>query len=351
MASASNGLTPEPTRFVFVTGASRSGTTMLSRVLGGHSQILSLRELHYFGDLFDPTSRERAATRDLERLAAAILARQAREVWGRGATEPERRRARDICAGLKPEECTGHGVLAAVLSQLAAESGKHLVCEQTPRNIFYAREILANLPGSAIIHIVRDPRAVVASQKNRWKLRLLGAKHVPISELIRTRVNYHPLTMAKLWRDATRAALRLRGEPRALLVRFEDFVANPTAQAQAACDFLGVPFEPQMTLVPQWGSSNVRHEDRQTQLSTAVLDQWKSVLTSGEVRIVDRVAADLLDEFSYDSYSSTTTSAVSVFPYALSYPLHLAGVALVNPRRAWIQLRAALLAAGGRNMQ
>ncbi len=38
---------------VFVAGASRSGTTMLNRILGQHPSICAMNELHYFGDLFD----------------------------------------------------------------------------------------------------------------------------------------------------------------------------------------------------------------------------------------------------------------------------------------------------------
>ena len=44
---------------VFVTGASRSGTTMLARMLGAHSAISAFNELHYFGSLWDPYESSR----------------------------------------------------------------------------------------------------------------------------------------------------------------------------------------------------------------------------------------------------------------------------------------------------
>ena len=67
---------------------------------------------------------------------------------------------------------------------------------------------------------------MLASQKNSWKMRLLGAKRVPVSEMIRSWVNYHPVTMARLWNGATEAALRLRGHDRVMLLRFEDLIAD-----------------------------------------------------------------------------------------------------------------------------
>jgi hypothetical protein len=143
---------------------------------------------------------------------------------------------------------------------------------------------LANLPGAALIHVIRDPRAVLASQKNRWKMRLLGASRVPLYEMVRTWVNYHPVTMAKLWRGATNAALRLRGHDRVMLIRFEDLIADPETQIREMCDFLGVPFEPAMSSIPKWGSSNLKHESDKKGLSKDVLDQWKAVLSEGEVQ-------------------------------------------------------------------
>ena len=56
---------------------------MLSRILGNHSQILGLRELHYFGDLCDPAATIQLDNRALHRLAAMIFSRQAREVGAR----------------------------------------------------------------------------------------------------------------------------------------------------------------------------------------------------------------------------------------------------------------------------
>jgi len=330
------------TRIVFVSGASRSGTTMLSRILGNHSQILGLRELHYFGDLCDPADTSQLDDRALQRLAAMIFSRQAREVWGADPTEIELSRAKQVCNSLAPDQRTAYGVFAAALASLAADAGKSVVCEQTPRNVFYAHSILANLPGAAFIHIVRDPRAVLASQKNRWKIRLHGARHIPLYEMIRTWVNYHPVTMGKLWASATNAALQLRGHQRFMLIRFEDLLADSERCIREICGFLDVPFELAMSLVPKWGSSNVRHATGEKGLSTQVLDQWRNVLSDGEVAVVEQVTSELMRRFSYEPRPQEAGHAHGTLAHTLSYPLHLVGVALTNPRRALIQARAML---------
>ena len=49
------------------------------------------------------------------------------------------------------------------------------------------------------------------------------------------------------------------------------------------------------------------------------------------VEIVERMTGALLRRFSDEPYS--------LLPHILSYPLHLVGAALMNPRRALIQAR------------
>ena len=88
------------TRIIFVSGASRSGTTMLSRILGNHSRILGLRELHYFGDLCDSADTSQLDDRALRRLAATIFSRQEHEVWGAHPTQRELYRAKQMCDSL-----------------------------------------------------------------------------------------------------------------------------------------------------------------------------------------------------------------------------------------------------------
>ncbi|NIP95612.1 MAG: sulfotransferase, partial [Akkermansiaceae bacterium] len=44
------------------------------------------------------------------------------------------------------------------------EEGKRIPCTQTPRNVYYLREILGAYPDARVIWMVRDPRAVLCSQ-------------------------------------------------------------------------------------------------------------------------------------------------------------------------------------------
>jgi len=133
-----------------------------------------------------------------------------------------------------------------------------------------------------------------------------------------------------------------------MLTRFEDLISDPQRQIRDMCSFLGVPFEPDMSSIPKWGSSNLKHESDKKGLAKDVLDQWRTVLNDSEIEIVEQIAGGLMRRFSYEPLSQGGRSGLSLLPHRLSYPIHLVGVALLNPRRALVQLRAMLHGSRGR---
>lgn len=333
--------TSDSPEMVFVTGASRSGTTMLARMLGAHSTIKAFNELHYFGELWDPyDAKKKFSAPELSELAAVLLARETSGLWGGQPTDVEKAWGRRLVRDLPDDRCTPQDLFGVVVQQIASDSSKSIACEQTPRNIFYARRLLELYPNARIVHIVRDPRAVLASQKNRWRMRQLGAGHLPASEMLRNRVNYHPITMGQLWSKATEAASELEGHSRFMLVRFEDLASEPEFNTRRICNFLGVPFEKNMLDVPRWGSSNVSHSNEIKGVSSEVLDQWRTSLSKGEAALCEKVAQKMMTRFGYTPEFVGKSSALSTIPSLLKYPLHVAGVIAMNPGRALIQLAA-----------
>lgn len=340
-AGGTETISADSAPLVFVTGASRSGTTMLARMLGAHSEVMTFNELHYFGSIWDPTDHERQFSgRELSEIAALLLARQTNGLWGGRPSDVERAWGRRLVRELSTEQCTAAGLYAAVLKQLSQDAGKSFACEQTPRNIFYARRLLDIYPNAHVVHIVRDPRAVLASQKNRWKLRRLGADHLPVSEMLRNRVNYHPVTMGQLWMKSTEEASRLLDHPRFMLVRFEDLVADPKASSRRICGSLGLNYESGMLNIPRWGSSNVEHTMENTGVSAEVTDQWRHKLSIGEALLCEKITHPMMQRFGYPLEFLSSTRSLAILPSLLTYPLHVAGVVALNPGRALIQLRA-----------
>lgn len=323
---------------LFVTGASRSGTTMLNRVLGSHSDILGMNELHYFGDIWSPCENDCLSAQKANRLGAWILSRQAGGIWGGGPGQADVERAEQLLRSL-PSGATGKDVYAEVVSNIAARAGKRIACEQTPRNIFYAKYILDAYENARVIQLIRDPRSVVASQKNRWKRRKLGGRSTPLSEIVRVWMNYHPYTMTKLWMNAANTGEALKGHSRFIQIRFEDLITKPEETIRKLCQFIGVDFQAGMLDVPIVGSSQRKDEGRKG-FSAESVDSWRNVLSAAELWTIERTAGDVMARYGYAPLAMSPGLGLAAI--VARYPLHAMGVALSNPRRAWIQVRALL---------
>lgn len=330
---------------IFITGASRSGTTLMSFVLRNHSLVFGLKELHYFGEHWDPRdSTQRLSERQMVAAAASMFARQAKGILSAKPTRQDMDSARVLLDSLSEMDRSPAGLFSAFISQLSAEAGKSVPCEQTPRNIFYAESLLNAYPEARVIHMMRDPRAVMASQKQRWQRRRLATNKTafPRVQSLRTWVNYHPYTAAKLWFRASREAQRLNDHPRFTLVRFEDLLESPEQTIRSMCDRLNINYEPAMLDVGQINSSHQSSVGGARKgLHKDAIDKWRTTLSGGEAAIAERICGNLMAHYGYENNTQQLSGGESELRYKLTYLLHVAGVLVVNPHRAWIQMRAA----------
>jgi hypothetical protein len=331
-------------KIIFITGASRSGTTLMSFILRNHSQIFGLKETHYFGEFWDPGKQETNSNEhQLVSGAAAILARQEQGILAARPTKTDLARANEFVEALPVHDRTPESVFANVTKTLALKAGKTIPCEQTPRNIFYADALLKTYPNARIVHMMRDPRAVMASQKKRWQRRRLttDTKGFPLAQSLRVWVNYHPYTIARLWNRASQAAISLKSHPRFTLVRFEDLLEEPEKVIRSLCDDIDVGYEQTMLEVGQINSSHQSSVGGARKgLHKNAIDTWKSTLSGSDVAITERLCNQLMKQFGYTTYHRLHSAKYNEIPYMLSYLLHLLGVLIVNPRRAWIQFKA-----------
>lgn len=329
---------------VFVTGASRSGTTLMSVVLGKNSRVLCMNETHYFGDCWDPRSTDTLDADALEEAAARLLARLERGILKAQVTQDDRTKARTFLATLPAQRRTPADIYQVIVSKSAQDAGKEIPCEQTPRNIFYASRLLDIYPGARIVHMIRDPRAVMASQKKRWRRRQLATVKLPFYHTIRVWANYHPTTMSQLWRRATAQALKLQSDnpQRFLTVRFEDLLRDPEPTVRKVCEFLGIEFEPDMLHVGQINSSHQSSVGgARPGLNKGAIDAWREVLNSGEIAITEDVCGAEMQSCGYNMDVPQGAGLATRTYYGLTYVFHALSVAATNPRRALIQFKAA----------
>jgi len=278
----------------FIIGMGRSGTTLLRLMLDAHSALTIPAETHFIPFLLQDPPRD----------GAECLARlRTMPNWGdfdlAGTGFEER------LSALQPFSLAE--AIRLFFGRYAATQGKPRWGDKTPTYVEQVAAIGALLPEARFVHLLRDGRDVALSYRDKW----FG----PGDDLV---------AAARLWRGrilAARAQAETLEPGRYLELRFEDLVREPEHWLRTVCDFLELPFEPEMLNYPRraterLGEMGDRRDaegqvavPRERRLSIhantarppdpAQSGKWRSGLTPDEVALFEREAGDLLDSLGY----------------------------------------------------
>ena len=254
---------------IFIIGAQRSGTNLLANTLSRLPGVAICRETHFYHYVY---SRRRsfgdlASLKNRVRLVDAFLALE-RTAWMHVDLGVLRER-------LLQEATDYRSFLSTVLSFYGETQGKRRVGEQRADDRL-AEQYCEWFPDAQILHMVRDPRAVVESlMRMAWAPR-------------------NVLTNARWWLNQNSATIRLEGRLKYLLVRYEDFVREPESELRRITEFLG---EPYTAAALQGHSDSARRSLRAIDKSRTEL--WRESFSPSQVGLIEHMAGPLLETFGY----------------------------------------------------
>jgi len=201
---------------VFIVGSPRSGTTWLQRLLASHPRIHTGQESDLFDVYIGPQLK--AWHHDLD-------------------PKNSGRSAIGLACYFREDEFLT--LLREYMLRLLEPMIGHLrldeiFIEKTPSHAFFVSEILELLPNSRIIHMLRDPRDVIASllaASKSW-----GALWAP----------RHAISAAQFWVkhvNAVRQASVKLARSQFYELRYEDLYACTPETLEDICNFLGLVWD------------------------------------------------------------------------------------------------------------
>lgn len=304
---------------------------MLGRMLNQHSQIHTLEELHFFEQMVDAKATlEREVWSRQESLQAIqrLLTSARNNIFAPVQRGEYRAECEAILESVSNTDIIS--VYEETLAYLTIEAGKRIPCEQTPRYLYVSDEILETMPNAVMISMIRDPRAVLASQKNKWKRYGIARDRMPLFWAIRAWINYHPVTMSLMWASASRQARKLHEHPRNVVVKYEDLLTNTEHELRRICDLAEVPFEKSMEEVALIGSSTASDRPDQFGVDASRINAWQEgSLSSAELSICERVLRTQLEYWGYEEISTPLSSYQYVF-FFLSFLAKSSAALLLN---------------------
>ena len=315
---------------IFVVGNSRSGTTMMGRILGKHPDVYTFGELHFFGQLCAPPFSSELRPANAAKLAAELRCVQQEGYRTHGNPRRFLKEAEAYLNGLTAYPKTPAGLFSTFLRHEATKHSKTIPCDQTPRNVFYIKDILELYPEAQIINMIRDPRDVLLSQKRKWKRRFLGGSDMPVKESLRDWMNYHPITISHIWRTAVNTADQFAQHERVTSIYFEELLTHSETTVKRVCDAVNISYTDTMLQIPQVGSSVAEDQTKQLGINPHRAHSWQNgELSSAEIYLNQTITTALMKKHNYNPVSIQPNIA-SLALHLLTFPVKLGGAFLFN---------------------
>lgn len=272
-------------RPVLVCGVGRSGTSLLQSMLNAHPDLALPPETHFFRRYV----ARKGLRADLEANGASwfagALARD--EDFQRAGVSAE-----ELLAPFEGRPLDLAAAYARLLALWAVRDGKARVGDKDPRNLDFLPELRAAFPGAYVVHIVRDPRAVVDS-----RTRAAWSKNRPWWA--------HALLAQDQLRRGRRVGEQLFGDAY-LEVRYEDLLTDPEGQLTRVCDHVDLPYDPAM--LDFGGSARRLVGEREMSWKKETLgpllpgnaEKWRERLEPRQIAFVEAVCTEAFDVLGYE---------------------------------------------------
>jgi hypothetical protein len=249
--------------YVFISGASRTGSTLLLKILNSNPDIAICRENYFLGHQIRREGIRYAIKRNVGDLIDEASVRQLVDFmydgefkrstqtywkWLRAKTDRETFLQKMLAAPVRDDRtifATMLEIHGDWLQQRKGLAKSHPVLgEKTPSHIYYVPTLLQWFPNSRVIHTFRDPRGIFASELRVRRQYPLSFPYKKLSRVGPALFGFVLLQVTYAWSRAARLHTRYkRLYPDSYrLLRFEDLVTTPRKSIERLCDFLDVRF-------------------------------------------------------------------------------------------------------------
>ena len=273
---------------------SRSGTTLLSRMLDAHSNIaifpetwwyVALDRLGCVGEFTNPWQTSLFFN----------------EVW------KNLKSYRDPAARIVANEASKQpgyvGPTVRILEKLgqayASERHARIWGEKTPGHALWLPQIRELFPRARVLFTVRDPRDVLVSYDERWNRGRRDTEYL--------------ISTAALLKFYLVHLLHHPGFPPEQIhwVKYETLTARPSAELERICSFLEVDFEPSMLAfynqhenVEQEMADGQYHTLLSKPATTEHIGRYQSVFSASQIALVERLVGEEMQTLGYPLSSS-----------------------------------------------
>lgn len=249
---------------IFIVGVGRSGTSLLQSMLSSHPRISFIPELQFVQRYI--CGKENFSVENFQ-------------------LDPKYKR---LIKGDLSNSDSAYLTLSKIC-KLYTKSESTLVGIKDPKLLWSIKCLRKKFPKAFIIHLVRDPRDVIASRlKAEW------SKSKPL------------LLQAFLYKVEMRRFIRYHKKD-CLTIRYEKLITSPQETLKAVNDYIGVQYSSAQLSFQNAAKSLVASEEVQWKKETLGpllkenSEKWRTELTPQNVKLIDYICRESIHYWGYNN--------------------------------------------------
>ena len=268
---------------IFISGLYRSGTTILTRIIDQANELCSTYDtIHFMRFSYNKYL-------PIEDNYKKLVQDTRDRVYNRWKLDFN---VENVINYLEQKEITQATVYNCMMAEFLELKDDKRWAEKTNVEWESIPDFLEMFPDGKVIHIYRDPRAVLASYKNMTN---------------QPGLMYLDAIFASLAMFNFMQKNEIRNNKQIMLLSYEEFVKAPEKWVKNICEFLEVEFKDSMLNVSEfkdmYGNSferNSSFKGHKNSIDTSSMDVWKEKLSDIEIYFCEMVLKSKLIEFDYE---------------------------------------------------
>ena len=276
---------------IFIVGAPRSGTTLLTSFVASHKNIYSGAETQFFNKIGLGSAELKRALKEDEWPDKAIALMQKKlTLSGQSVLELYGKSTQDLHDFLSERSPSVGAMLESIVSQKGNGNSERRWLEKTPNHLQYVSEILNYFPDAKVILIHRDLRASASSiPKLPWASNSILENAALISSWFEKVDEYKEID-------------------RVLFVSYEMLVRDCDNELKKVFDFIHERFDSRVINRESADDITTNNEpwkeDIRGSITTSNIGKWKTSLSQELITQLEAVCGKILQKLGYELTTS-----------------------------------------------
>jgi glycosyltransferase involved in cell wall biosynthesis len=283
--------TPDPkvsNKEFFILGPSRSGTTLLARMLDAHPDLAVFPETW----MFDTLDRLGCTDHFSHKWQFVLFMN---EMWEHVNTlDPT---ASAVVAGVARATPHYTGPTKPIIEELgrlfSTRRGARVWGEKTPAHSMLARQMTGLFPDAAYLRIIRDPRDILVSYADMWNKGNYDSSYLMKTAAL-VKFYFSHVLAEEFW-----------GAHESLLIRYENLVSDPVANLESICAYMDLPFSSDMVSFHQTEESrrtslSPRHKNIDKPVMTSRVHRFLSAFSKDQLALIETFLKDYMSPIGYE---------------------------------------------------